>query len=148
MPCRVHKPGVPHGPAFQQKLGPADDVANNAQLLGQPKYLTTCQKGDPISDRKAWPRGTASASDSGPPLRPEGLAEKEHRSLPTPACPSDRKAWPRRNNARFRLRPVSPTERPGQRGTLLTSDSDPPLRSRMHRTSAYSSSPTGTVGAD
>ena len=32
--CRVHKPGVPHGPASQQKLGPADDVANDAQTPG------------------------------------------------------------------------------------------------------------------
>ena len=28
--CRVHKPGVPHGPASQQKLDPADNVANDA----------------------------------------------------------------------------------------------------------------------
>ena len=32
--CQVHKPGVPHGPASQQKLGPADDVANDAQTPG------------------------------------------------------------------------------------------------------------------
>ena len=31
---------------------------------------------------------------------------------------------------------------------MLTSDSDPRLRPGMHRTSAYSSSPTGAVGAD
>ena len=53
------------------------------------------------------------ASDSGPPLRPEGLAKEERRSLPTPArlfdrrsllTPahlSDRKAWLRRNDPRF-----------------------------------------------
>ena len=39
--CRVHKPGVPNGPASKQKLGLADNVANDAQLLGRPKYLTT-----------------------------------------------------------------------------------------------------------
>ena len=49
--CWVCKPGVPHGPASQQSLGPADNVANDAQLLGRPKNLTT-----------------------GPPLRSEGLA--------------------------------------------------------------------------
>ena len=65
------------------------------------------------------------ASDSGPPLRPEGLAKEEQHSLPTPARLSGRKAWP--NTA---------------------SDSDPRIRPGMHRTHAYSSSPTGTVGAD
>ena len=59
-------------------------------FLGQPKYL---------NDR---PEGRSD-------LRLEGLAKKERRSLPTPARLSDRKVWPRRNNARFRLRPVSPT---------------------------------------
>ena len=39
-----------------KKLGPADDVADNAQLLGWPKYLTTGQKDDPVFDRKAWPK--------------------------------------------------------------------------------------------
>ena len=75
--CWVHKPEVPHGPASQQKLGLADNVANDAKLLGQPKYLTIDLKGDLISDQKAWPRGTAPASDFGPPLRPKGLAEKD-----------------------------------------------------------------------
>ena len=42
--CRVHKPEVPHGPASQQKLGPTDDVVNDAQLLGRLKYLMTDQK--------------------------------------------------------------------------------------------------------
>ena len=37
--CRVHKPGVPHGLASQQRLGPADDVRTTHKLLGQPKYL-------------------------------------------------------------------------------------------------------------
>ena len=32
--CRVHKLRVPNGPASQHKLGPADDVANDVQLLG------------------------------------------------------------------------------------------------------------------
>ena len=39
-----------------KKLGPTDDVVNDAQLLGLPKNLTIGQKGDPIFDRKAWPR--------------------------------------------------------------------------------------------
>ena len=47
--CRIHKPEVPHGPASQQKLSLADDVVNDAQLLGRPKYLTTGQKDDSAS---------------------------------------------------------------------------------------------------
>ena len=54
--CQVHKPEVPNGPASQQKLGLADNVANDAQLLGRPKCLTTGRKSDLISDRKAWPK--------------------------------------------------------------------------------------------
>ena len=37
---RVHKPRVPNGPTFQQKLGPTNNVANDMQLLGCPGYLT------------------------------------------------------------------------------------------------------------
>ena len=81
--CRVHKPRVPNGPASQQKLGSADDIANNAQFLGRPRYPIIGQKGDLVSDRKAWPR---------------------------------------RVDARFRLRPASPTRRLGQGGTTLASD--------------------------
>jgi len=36
-----------------KKLGLVDDVANDAQLLGRPKYLPTGQKGNPVSDGKA-----------------------------------------------------------------------------------------------
>ena len=54
----VHKPRVPHGLTSQQRLGPADDVANNAQLMGWPKYLN-----DRLEGRSN--------------LRPEGLAEEE-----------------------------------------------------------------------
>ena len=75
--CRVHKPGVLYGPTSQQRLSPADDVANDAQLLGRPKYLTTGRKSGPVSDRKARPR-------------------RGRRSLPTPTHFSDRKARPRR----------------------------------------------------
>ena len=32
--CWVHKPGVPNGPASQQKHGLADVITNDAQLLG------------------------------------------------------------------------------------------------------------------
>ena len=56
--------------------------ADNAQLMGRPKYL---------NDR---PEGQSN-------LRPKGLAEEERRQLPTPAHLSDRKASLRRNNARF-----------------------------------------------
>ena len=54
--CRVHKPGVPNGSTFQQKLSPADGITNDAQLLGRPRYLTIGRKSDLVSDRKAWPR--------------------------------------------------------------------------------------------
>ena len=88
------------------------------------------------------------ASDSGLPLRPEDLAKEEQHSLLTPARLSDRKAWPRRNDARFRLRPASPTRRPGQGGMTLAFDSGPHLRPGVHRTPAYSSSPIDVVGAN
>ena len=64
----------------------------NTQLLGRPKYL---------NDR---PEGRSN-------LRPEGLAEKERRSLPTLARLSDRKASP---PTPAHLRTASPTGRPGQ----------------------------------
>ena len=84
-----------------------------------------------------------------PNLRPEGLAEEERRPLPTPALLSDRKASLKRNNARFKLWPASgPPLGPKGWLTVLTFDSDPRLRPGMHQTSAYSSSPTGAVGAD
>ena len=67
----------------------------------------------------------ALASDSGPPLRPKGLAKEKQRSLPPPDGLSDRKAWPN-----------------------TTSDSDQRLRPGMHRTPAYNSSPTSAVRAD
>ena len=113
--------------------------------------------------------GTTLASDSDPPLRPEGLAKEGRRSLPTPTRLSDRKAWPRKE----RRSPPTPTrslqpeglvkegttlasdsdplllpEGLANEGMTLTSDSDPPLRSGVHRTSAYSSSPTGAIGAN
>ena len=59
-----------------------------------------------------------SASDSGPSLRPEGLASDFG-----PPLRSEGLA----NNA---------------------SDSDPRIRPGIHQTSAYSSSPTGAIGAD
>ena len=79
--CRVHKPGVPHGSASQQRLGPAGNIANNAQLTGRPNYL---------NDR---PEGRSNH-------RPKGLAKEERRPLPTPARLSNR-------SARFGLQPVS-----------------------------------------
>ena len=85
--CRVHKPRVPNGHASQQKLGPADDIANDAQLLGRPK-----KPNDRTEGRSSL--RLEGAFDSGPPLRPEGLAKEDQRSLPTPVRLSDRKAWP------------------------------------------------------
>ena len=100
--CRVHKPEVPHGPASQQRLGLEDDVANNVQLMGWPKYLKDRPEGRSRSPtRRPGRGGTAPAFDSGPPLRPEGLD-------PTSA----------------HLQTASSTGRPGQN---TTSDSDPLL---------------------
>ena len=65
------------------------------------------------------------ASDFDAPLRSKGLAKEERRSLLTLARLSDQKAWP--NTA---------------------SNFDPRLRSWMHQTSTYISSPTNAVGAN
>ena len=127
--CWVHKPGVPHRPAFQQRLSPADNVANDAQTLGtaqKPKQKTRRTIQSPT--RRPGRGGTTPASDSGPPLRPKGLAKEEQRSLLTPA----------------HLRTASPTGGPGQ--TPL-SDSDPRLQPGTRRTPAYSSSSTGAIRA-
>ena len=110
---KVHKSEVSHGPASQQKLSPADDVANDAQLLGRPKYLTTSQNGDPVSDQKARPRRDVARFR----LRPASPTGRPGRGGTTLA-----------SAARLRLRPASPTGRPGQGGSTLTSDSGPPLR--------------------
>jgi hypothetical protein len=70
--CRVRKPGVPSGPAHQQRLGPADNAANDAQLLDQPKYLMNRPEGRPASPTgRPGQRETMLVSDSDPPLRPE-----------------------------------------------------------------------------
>ena len=120
---RVHKPGVSHGPASQQRLGPADNVANDVQLLGRPKYLKR-QAGRAIQSPTGRPgRGeTTPVSDSGPPLRPG----HSHRS---PAC----------------LRTTSLTGRPSQSTTF---DSDPRLRPRMRQTPTHYSSPTSAIRAN
>jgi len=80
--CRVHKPGVPHGPASQQRIGPADDVANDAQLLGRPKKPNDRPGAIQSSTGRPGQRETALASDSGPPLQPEGLAKNASDSDP------------------------------------------------------------------
>ena len=46
-------PGSLMGLLPSKKLGPADDVADDAQLLGRPRYLITDWKSDPVSDQKA-----------------------------------------------------------------------------------------------
>ena len=68
--CQVHKPGVPHGPASQQRLGLAHSIANNVQLMDRPKYL---------NDR----------SEGRSNHRSEGLDEEERRPLLTLARLSD-----------------------------------------------------------
>jgi len=68
-------------------------------------------------ERRATPRPAQKPNDrpeGRSSLRPESLAKKKWRSLPTPARLSDRKTWSRRNDARFPLRPTSPTGRPVQ----------------------------------
>ena len=106
--CRVHKPGVPHGSASQQRLGPAENVTNDTQLVGRPKYLNDRPEGIQSLTGRPGRGGTTPASDSDPSLRPEGLTKEEQRSLPTPA----------------HLWMASPTGRPGQN---TTSDCDPRL---------------------
>ena len=49
-------PGSLMGPLPSKKLGPTDDITNDAQLLAQPRYLTTGRKCDPFFDQKALPR--------------------------------------------------------------------------------------------
>ena len=73
--------------------------------------------------------GTTLASDSDPLLRPEGLA-KEGTTLA------------------FDCDPLFRSEGLAKEGTTLASDFDPLFRPGIRRTSAYSSSPTGTVGTD
>ena len=80
--CRVHKPRVPHGPAFQQRLGLADNIANNAQLMGRPKTpKRQARRTIQSSTERPSRGGTTPASDFGPPLQPKGLAKEEHHSL-------------------------------------------------------------------
>ena len=97
----------------------------------------------------------------GRPKTPKTIVQKDNPI-------SDQKSWPRRNGVRFRLWPTSPTRRPHEEGTSLASDTSPPpdglsnrkawpntasdsdplLRQRIHRTSAYRFSPTDIVGTD
>ena len=106
--CRVHKPRVPRGPTSQQWLGPTGNIADNAQLMGRPKYLNDRPEGR----SNLRPGGLAEEerrplSDSGPPLRPE-------HSLQSPA----------------RLWTASLTGRPGQSTTY---DSDPTSLTRVYK---------------
>ena len=98
-------------------------LRTNAQLLGRPKYLKR-QARRAIQSPTGRPGrgGTAPASDSGPPLRPEHSL----RSL-------------------ARLRTASSTGRPSQN---TTSDFDLRLRPGMRRTLAYISSSTSTIRAN
>ena len=110
--CRVHKPGVPHGHASQQKArpgrrrcerratsGPAQNPndrpegRSNLRPEGLAKRNSVRFRLRPTSStRRPGREGTSLAFDSGPSLQPKGLAEKERRSLPTPAHLSDQKA--------------------------------------------------------
>ena len=117
---------------------------NDVQLLGQPKKPNDRPGAIQSPTGRPGQRGTALSSDSGPPLRLEGLAKVDRRSSPTLARLSDWKAWPRTNGARFRLWPVSSSGRPGQGGPTLASDSGPPLRLE----GLASSPPTPALASD
>ena len=120
--CRVHKPGVPHGQAFQQRLGPADNVASNEQLMGRPKYLNDRSEGRSNHRPEGLAKEEPPASESSPPLRPE-------RSLRSLA----------------HLRTASPTGRPGQ---STTSDSNPTSSTEVRKNLAHYSSLTSAIRID
>ena len=128
--CRVHKPGVPHGPASQQRFGPAEQHCEQRVAHG-PAQTPKRQARRTIHSLTRRPSrgGTTSTSASGPPLRPKGLMKKEQHSLSTPT----------------HLQTASPIGGPGQTPLF---DSDPLLRPGMRRTPAYSSSPTSAVRAN
>ena len=46
--CRVHKPGVPNGPASLQN--PAQQGRNDSTRLGRPRYIMTGRDNDPVPD--------------------------------------------------------------------------------------------------
>jgi len=82
----------------------------------------TGQKGDPIFDRKAWPRRNGTRFR----LRTASLiGALASVSSPHSDGPSDRKAWPD-----------------------TASDSDPCLQPGMRQTPAHCSSPTGAIRVD
>ena len=117
--CRVHKPGVPRGPAFQQRLGPSRQRATHG--LAQ------------VSERQARrmihsPTGRPGRGGTAPvfrlrPTSPIGALPSV--SSPPPDGLSDQKAWP---DTAF--------------------DSHPCLRPGMRQTPAHYSSSTDAIGAD
>ena len=100
--CRVHKPGVPRGPASTLGLGPGEQHVVHGPA--QKSKNTTGQKDSPVADRKVFPKERMPTRQL---LRP---------TSPTGALASDTS----------RLQAVSPIGRPGP--TLLPT-STPCLRS-------------------
>ena len=95
--CRVHKPGVPRGPASTPRLGPSGQYTTHGPAQGS---KTTGQKSGPVTDRKVWPKGNNARSST----TSAHLSDRSARFglQPPPDGLSDRKAWPKHY---FRLRP-------------------------------------------
>ena len=117
--CRVHKPGVPRGPASQQRLGPSRQRTTHGRA-----QVSEQQARRAIQSPTGRPGrgGTVPTSDSSPPIR----SEHPHRSL-------------------AHLRTASPTKRPGQ---STTSDSNPTSPTGVCKDLAHYSSPTGATRVD
>ena len=97
--------------------------ADNAQLVGWPKYLNN------------MPEGQSNH-------RPKGLSEEER-------CPFSNFSPPSDQSARFGLQPTSGWPlRPEGLAKALLPTLTPRLRSEVHRSSAHRSSPTDATRAD
>ena len=93
--CRVHKPGVPRGPAPTPGLGPEKQHVVHGPA--QESKNTTGRKDIPVPDRKVYPKEKTPA-----------------RQLLWPTSPTGALA-----SGTSRLRAVSPIERPGPKHCLL-----------------------------
>ena len=117
--CRVHKPGVPWGPASTPRLGPSRQHVTHGPAQESKQQARRAVQS--LTERSG--RGGIVPACR---LRPTSLT----RALTLVSSPpsdglSDRKAWPN-----------------------TTSGSDPHLRLWMRQTPAHCSSPTGAIRAD